>query len=194
MTDPAAPVDPAARKVLLVGANPALQLFDGDGDGDGHVTAYASMWRVDWSVQGRGTAVVLWHEGRVRTVGDDAALAAWLAERFVRHFPEVDGLPWPEPEHTDHPVTVDIDLATGARVDAGPVRIEMSDVLDRREFTTDEFLLGAVPHSLRLVVAPCATATITLDGHPLAGTIRHTPTPPRPTSSALLTESEVWQA
>jgi hypothetical protein len=191
MTDaPApAPADPAARKVLLVGANPAVQLFDGDA-----VTAYLSMWRVDWSMQGRGTAVVLWYDGQVRTVGDDAALAAWLAERFVRHFPEVDGLPWPDPVHTRHAVTLDIDLATGARVEAGPVEVRMSGVLDRREFASDGLPLAGVPHSLRLVVGPCANATITVDGQPLRGTVRRTGTDDRPGSSALLTEAEVWRA
>lgn len=187
MTDAADSSDPAPLQVLLVGANPALQLFDGD-----TVTAYLSVWRVDWSVRGRGNAVVLWHDGRVRTIGDDAPLAMWLADHFVRHFPEVDGLPWSDPVHTDHPVGVDIDLATGARVDAGPVQAGLSDVLARREFATDDLPLAGVPHHLRLVVAPCATATITLDGHPLPGTLRRTGTPTRSMSSAFLTESEVW--
>lgn len=188
MTDAPASPDPAARKVLLVGANPAVQLFDSEA-----VTAYLSMWRVDWSVEGRGTAVVLWHDGQVRTVGDDAALAAWLAERFVRHFPELDGLPWPDPVHTDHAVTVDIDLAAGARVEAGPVAAEISGVLDRREFVTDDYILAGMPHSLRLVFGPCATASITVDGRPLPGTVRRTGTGDRPSSSAFTTEAEVWR-
>ena len=35
--------DPATRRVVLVGANPGFQLFDGD-----RVTAFVSAWRVDW--------------------------------------------------------------------------------------------------------------------------------------------------
>ncbi len=44
--------------VILCGANPGVRLFEGD-----TVTAFASVWTVDWSVRGAGTALVLWHDG-----------------------------------------------------------------------------------------------------------------------------------
>lgn len=52
--------DPASRTVVLVGANPGFQLFDGD-----QVTAYVSAWRVDWSPLGAGTAVIRWEDDEV---------------------------------------------------------------------------------------------------------------------------------
>src|ERR1044071_2131582 len=94
--------------VILAGSNPGVRLTDGD-----VVTAFASVWTVDWSVRGAGTALVLWHDDRVRAVSADPDLAGWLAQHFVRHFPEVDGLPWPEPEVEAAPVSVGLDLTTG---------------------------------------------------------------------------------
>lgn len=80
------------RRIILAGANPGLRLFDADGK----VTAFASIWMVDWSICGAGTAVVLWFDGIVRVVSEDVDLASWLERYFVRSFLEVQGLPWHE--------------------------------------------------------------------------------------------------
>jgi hypothetical protein len=56
--------------VVLTGANPGVLLRD-----DGDVTAFASVWQVDWSERGPGRAIVLWHAGRVRLLSRDPALA-----------------------------------------------------------------------------------------------------------------------
>ncbi len=180
--------DPAGRSVVLVGANPGLQLFDGD-----RVTAYVSAWRVDWSPRGSGTAVVLWREGQVHLYGSDASLAHWLEREFTRHFPEVAGLPWPEPVFHRRPARVDIDLATGARVRAGELAVTMGDVRDRRSFATDDFPLGDVPHSLHLVLGPCFRAQARLGASIMEGSIVTSGTPERPSSSAFVTEAEVWR-
>lgn len=173
--------------VILSGANPGVRLTDGD-----LVTAFASVWAVDWSVRGAGTTLVLWHDNRVRTVGSDPALAEWLAQYFVRHFPEVDGLPWPAPEVETAPVTVDLDLANGLTARGAGIEVTMSEVLGRRTFTTDSFALDGVPHSLQLLLAPVAEAAITVAGHPLPGEVTVGGTEHRPSSSAFLATAEVW--
>ncbi|KRC65467.1 hypothetical protein ASE12_12315 [Aeromicrobium sp. Root236] len=176
-----------SRAPVLVGANPGLRLYDGD-----TLTAYASVWQVDWSIHGGGTAIVLWRDGVVRLLGENAALATWLERDFVRHFPEAEGLSWPEPVVEQQAVEVDIDLATGLQARAEGLEIRMSDVLDRRTFATDSFPLGGVEHSLSLVLAPCGRATLTVDGNPVAGAPQLSGEPGRPSSSAFVAVAEVW--
>ncbi|OLF14213.1 hypothetical protein BLA60_03475 [Actinophytocola xinjiangensis] len=173
--------------VLLCGANPAVRLFDGD-----DVTAFASVWTVDWSVHGPGRAIVLWHDGRVRVLADDPTLGGWLERAFVRHFPEAAGLPWPEPTPERAEVTVDLDLRDGLSARAGDVAVTVSGALAVRTFETDAFPLDGVPHALRLVLAPAADASVTIGGTPVAGAVRREGGAERPSSSAFLTTAEVW--
>jgi hypothetical protein len=184
-----AQTDPATRRVTLVGANPAVQLFDAAGA----CTAYASAWRVDWSPHGRGTALVLWQGGRVQVYGADTGLARWVEREFVRFFPEVEGLPWPEPTPVRRTVRFENDLATGTEARAGDVRVALSRPLDRRAFATEDFPLGGVPHSLSLVVAPCGEGGVWVRGRRLPGELQFSGTPERPGSSAFTTEAEVWR-
>ena len=185
----AAVTDPATRKVLLVGANPGVQLFDGD-----TCTAYASCWRVDWSPYGAGTALGIWYDAQVHLVGSDERLARWLESHFTRYFPEVEGLTWPAPIYHLARVDVDIDLATGLRAHGAGFAVRTDTVLDRRTFVTDDFPLGDVVHSLSLVFAPCAHGSIVARGHTLPGEIATAGTPARPWTSAFLSEAEVWKA
>lgn len=180
----------ADRRPVLVGANPAVQLFDASGA----CTAYVSCWRVDWSVRGSGTAMVLWRPDGVTVLGRDAELGGWLAEHFVRHFPELDGLGWSRPVLERHEVVLDVDLARGMRAHAGQVEVTVADVLDRRSFTTDDFRLAGVPHSLHLVLAPCGSGGIRVSGREVPGALDRWGTPERPGSSAFVTEAEVWRA
>ncbi|MEP6478461.1 MAG: hypothetical protein ABJB03_03640 [Rhodoglobus sp.] len=177
------------RRVVLVGANPGMRLFDGDA-----VVAFASCWRVDWSTHGSGSVIVLWQPDRVSVVGENRELATWLADDFVRHFPELDGVPWHEPEHVQQPVDLTVDLERGASARSALVTVDIGDVLDRRAFATDDFPLGAVIHSLSLVIAPCESGSISVGGVALAGAVRLDGTPDRPGSSAFVTDAEVWRA
>jgi hypothetical protein len=161
-------------------------LLDGDA-----VTAFASVWMVDWSINGAGNVVVLWHDGRVRALGP-AGLAEWLASYFVRHFPEVDGLPWPTPAVTETAVSVDLDLAAGLVARADDVEVTMSGVLGRRTFATGDFALDGVPHSLQLLLAPVSDAAITVGGRRVPGAVTVGGTAERPSSSAFLATGEVW--
>lgn len=181
-------VDPASRRVILVGANPGVSLFVGD-----RLSVFASVWIVRWSERGSGRAIVLWHDGEVRVVATDTALGHWLSQYFTRHFPEVAGVPWPEPVVTQAEVTTRIDLASGLYAHGQDVTVQMDGVLHRRSFSTDEFDLGGVPHSLHLVLAPMASAQVTVGARVLPGEIRLGGTPERPGSSAFLAEAEVWR-
>jgi len=149
--------------VVLVGANPGLLLRDG-----GEVTAFASVWQVDWSERGSGPAIVLWHGGQVRLLGPDPVLSGWLADTFVRHFGEVAGLPW-EPVAETVDVDLDLDLGRGLTARAADVVVEMSGVLDRRVFGADDVMLGGVRYALANVYAPCRTAGLAVAGTPVPG-------------------------
>lgn len=181
--------DPADRKPVLVGANPGLQLFDADGA----CTAYASVWRVDWSPHGTGEVLVLWQPGGVTVCSARRSLARWVAEDFTRHFPELDGLPWPEPDYRPWPVHLRMSLADGLWARAGAIEVRARGVLDVRSFTTDSFPLGETEHSLHLVLGPCAEGTVRVRGRRLPGAITRGGTPERPSSSAFVTDAEVWR-
>ncbi|MEV4684897.1 hypothetical protein [Streptomyces kurssanovii] len=180
---------PAAREPVVVGANPGLVLYDGD-----RLTAYASVWQVDWSPYGAGNVLVLWHRDQVHLYGSDPRLALWLERDFVRHFPEAEGLLWPAPVVHRVPVRVRVDLAHGLRADAADVRVAMGDVLGRRAFATDAFPLGGgLEHSLSLVLGPCGHGSVRVGGRAVAGLPRVGGTAARPTSTAYLAVAEVWQ-
>ncbi|MCC5579508.1 hypothetical protein IMZ11_28145 [Microtetraspora sp. AC03309] len=164
--------------IRLIGANPGLTVSDG-----GRRVAFASVWRADWSQAGSGRAVVLWHEGRTRALGPDPTLALWLAEEFTRHFPEVAGLHWPEPEVTVAPVDMDLDLTAGLRASAADVTVTIDGPpLERRACRVEDFDLGGIPHLLTNVYMPCPAGTLAVGGVPVAGDATH----------AFLADAEVW--
>ncbi|MFI6944145.1 hypothetical protein ACIBI4_33240 [Streptomyces sp. NPDC050418] len=181
--------DPGRRKPILVGANPGLQLFDASGA----CTAYLSVWRVEWSTHGAGNALVLWRPDGVRAVGQDPHLTLWLADQFVRHFPELDGLAWSTPRFHRSAVQVRLDLDSGLQARGGGIDVHMAEVLDRRAFATDTFPLAGEDHSLSLVIGPCGQARARVDGRVLPGEITRGGTPDRPSSSAFVATAEVWR-
>lgn len=178
--------------VLLVGSNPGLLLHhagtDGTG-GAGGVSAFAAVWRVAWSRHGAGDAVVLWHAGRTRVLTDRPPLGAWLAQAFTRHFPEVEGLAWPEPELTRTAVAIDLDLASGMVAQADDVRVEVTGPLDRRPVRVAAFPGNG--WQLSNVYTPCRDGVLHLAGRRVPGA-PHVVTGPRASSSAYLADAEVW--
>ncbi|HEX5598089.1 MAG TPA: hypothetical protein VFX61_19055 [Micromonosporaceae bacterium] len=171
-----------------MGANPGVSLFEGD-----RLTTFASVWIVGWSERGNGRAIVLWHNDSVRVIATDQALGYWLSQYFTRHFPEVVGVPWPEPTVERANVTAELDLASGLEAKARDVTVRMSGVLHRRTVGTDEFDLDGVPHSLSLLLAPMESARVTVGGWQLPGEVQLGGTPERPASSAFMAEAEVWR-
>lgn len=162
--------------IRFIGANPGLTILEGD-----ERIAYASVWRADWSERGAGRAIVLWHNGLTRVVATNAELGEWLAADFTRHFPEVAGLPWPDPVVETGEVHLELDLATGMTAVANDIRVELSGPTDRRLFTTDDFELGGVKHSLSTVFIPCADGSLTLDLSPINGQVK-----------GFMADAEVW--
>jgi hypothetical protein len=160
--------------VLLVGANPGLTVRR-----DGATVAFASVWRVDWSAHGAGAAIVLWREGGVTVVTDRPALGRWLAGTFTRHFPEVDGLPWPEPDLVEAPVAVELDLAAGCTARGGDVAVELGGPAGHRLVTVDGF--AGTDLNLSTVFARCARGGLTVAGTPVPGT-----------AEGFLAGAEVW--
>lgn len=162
--------------VRFIGANPCLTVLR-----DGERVAFASVWRADWSELGSGHAIVLWHEGQTRVVATDAALGRWLAADFTRHFPEVKGLPWPEPEVETALVHLELELAHGLHAEGGGIAVDISGPKDRQLFTTDDFYLGGVRHTLSTVFMPCETGSLRIDHDPVEGEVK-----------AFLADAEVW--
>jgi hypothetical protein len=62
-SSPAAAAVPG-RRILLVGANPGVSLFEGD-----QLSTFASVWVARWSERGSGRAIVLWHGGTDQVFG-----------------------------------------------------------------------------------------------------------------------------
>ena len=179
--------------VRLIGANPGLRLFADDGEGE--LLGYASVWRVDWSPYGTGPAVVTWYDQRPHVISPSAELGRWLADEFTRHFPEVRGLPWPEPEVTVAPVTLELDLAHGVRAQAADLEVEITDPLDRRLIRVDDFDLGGTPHLLSTVLLPCRHGAMRIGGVAVPGAprLRNLDGGDGPVaSSAFLADAEVW--
>lgn len=179
-------VSETPRTPILRGANPTAQLLDGD-----ETVAIASVWRVDESPMGSGTALILWHAGRVRIIGVDPGLTSWLSGRFVRHFPRAEGLDWSQVEvRTDE---VEVELSeTSLVARAVGIEIRIDDVLAEQAVDTDAFVLDGVEHSLALRMLPCRTATIVLDGERVAGEPRVDDATVPPQSTAFLALDEVW--
>lgn len=173
--------------LLLVCANPGLLLHDPAGKR----VAFASFWRVDWSVRGAGRALVVWRGGEVRVLGTDVGLATWLAQDFTRHFPEVRGLPWGEPVVERADVAYDLELGTGLTASAAGVTLNLAEPLDHRRAHTDGFDLAGVPHELSLVYAPCARGTLSIAGERAPG-LPKVRRGERPVSSAFLADAEAW--
>jgi hypothetical protein len=175
-----------------MGANPGLSLFRDD-DPEAAPVAYASVWRVDWSPRGAGTAIVVWHDGRARVVTSWPALGLWLAGAFTRHFPEVRRLPWPEPGPalTEADVRIEMDLATGMVASGSDVEVRIADPMAHELVVVEDFALGPAVNHLSTVYIPCRTGSLSIGGATVDGAPRVRPGAD-PSSTAFLADAEVW--
>jgi len=169
-----------------MGANPCVTLYEGE-----RATAYASIWRVDWSLRGKGHALVLGTPGRIRIIGPDAELALWLGAEFNRHIRSVSAdIAWSEPELTQAPVRFELDLETGLYASADDVTVEIARPIERYLTRKNDYDLGGTPNILSTVWMPCRKGSIAVGGKPLPGAIRIDEG--QPMSSAFIAEAEVW--
>jgi hypothetical protein len=171
--------------VLMFGANPGVTLFDVHGQS----IAFASVWRIDWSVNGAGSAVVAWLPGEVRIVTGQPELGTWLAGAFNRHFPEVQGLPWSAPRLTVAPVTIALDHTSGLHAEADDITVDITGPMDRRTATVEAF--PGNNYRLSNVYVPFRIGRVSVDGKPVDGNPAVTETP-RASSTAFLADAEVW--
>jgi len=174
--------------LAFIGANPAALLWDGD-----HVSAFVSVWQVDWSSEGAGGAVVLAREGELRVLCDPPLLGRWLFDTFVTHMSELnlfEKLP-ARPSVEQAPVKIEVDLVSGLTASAADVTVRISGILDRRRQLENGLRLGGLPWSLSHVVAPCRSARIEVARTVVPGAPRVEDRNPV-SSSARLTVAETW--
>lgn len=174
--------------VRLIGANPGLALFASEDDD--LPVAYASAWRVDWSIVGAGTALVYWIDGVTRAMSEVPELAAWLAREFNRHFPEVSGLSWPDPLIVRAPVVYECDLASGAHIEADGVTVDIEEPMATRFVEVDSFPLGEKSLALSTLITSCRLGSISVGGMTVPGSPRVRIDPVGSTS--FLANAEVW--
>jgi hypothetical protein len=171
---------------ILRGTGATAQLLDGD-----ETVALASVWRVDESPMGSGTALILWHAGLVRVIGVDPGLTSWLSGRFVRHLPEAEGLDWSQVDvRTDE---VEIQLSeTGLVARAVGIEVRIAEAIGQWRVTTDELVLDGVELSRSMRLVPCRQGSIELDGRQLGGEPRVDEAAEPPRSTASLALDDVW--
>jgi hypothetical protein len=176
-------------ELVLIGANPAVLLLDGD-----RPTAFASLWLVEWSLYGSGHVLVVYRPAEVRILGENPGLGRWLTDTFVCHFGEAKRFGTPERVTAERtPVQVDLDLERGVTASAGDVLVEMTDVLDRRSFSEDGLVLGPATYDLRNVYVPCGAARLVVGGEQVPGRPGVTGEGEGvPWSSAFLAVAETW--
>ena len=174
--------------IRLIGANPFLLLYEQE-----KPSGYASVWRVDWSEQGSGNAMIVWLPTGMRVIGSDLRLAQWLAEEFNQHFPEFRELAWQQPQATAARVDLELDLMTGMRATGADVVVEIpGPPLDRRLIEVDHFDVGGQPHRLRAVLMPCASGRLIVEGRSVPGIPQVVIREEGVFSSAVLADAEVW--
>jgi len=173
--------------LALVGANPSALLWEGP-----QATAFVSVWRVDWSPEGAGGALVICRDGELRLLCDTPLLGRWLFDTFIGHSSELG--------HFNHParptveraeVRIDLDLAAGLSASAGDVTVHITGVLDRRRTLDSGVRVGGIPWSITRVYAPCRSARVEVARAVVPGIPRIQDRAPVG-SSACLTVAETW--
>lgn len=141
---------------------------------------------------GSGTALILWHAGRVKVVGVDPGLSSWLSGRFVRHFPEAEWLDWSQVEVRTEDVEIELDIETGLVAHTGDIEVRIAEPIAQHDVSVDDLVLDGSPHHLSQRLAPCRQAMVTVGGQLLAGEPRVDESGERPRSTAFLSIDQVW--
>ncbi|WP_427173278.1 hypothetical protein [Arthrobacter sp. 92] len=184
------------RSMAFIGTNPGLALHPVDRHGV-HVpgepaSCFASFWMADWSRWGTGHALLIATRKGWRTYGASEFFAATLATELACHFPEAARFPLTGIIHTHDEFDVDLHPERGFRAVGRKAEMEISGVLDRRQFAAPDFQLGTSSASLNNVYLPCSTGRLSEFGVEWPGAPTVYPGPRGPQSSAYLAVAESW--
>ena len=193
----ATPQPQVKRPVVFAGENPLIMLYR---PGDDELVAVASLWHCAYSEQGPGHSLVLWVDPAaaeptgLQPTGiytDNAALARWVWTTFNRRWEPLqrDELAGAEPQPARFTHQADgrrlhrITCATGTTM----IELVWQDA-------QDVFYTVTYPYEYEVsaVIAPCAQASITVNGRPVTGEVR--PHADVFQSSAILAFCETWVA
>ena len=185
------------RGVMIAGENPMIVLYRPESD---DVVAIASMWTCSYSPAGEGRALVIWVDpeasglGSLAPVGiftDNPELARFVWINFYNDYTPIHGRGIEDApprtarftEHSDGRRLHRISSTAGAIT----IELEWRDVVEVFQAVT--YPTG---YEVSVVAAPCAGATITVNGIQVSGEIH------RPEgwfkSSAMLAFAETWIA
>ncbi|MDR6558035.1 hypothetical protein J2809_002395 [Arthrobacter pascens] len=190
------PAAPGRRSVALIGANYGLALHPVDRHGV-HVpgepaSCFASFWVADWSKWGTGTVLLVATLQGWRSYGSNEFFAATLANELTRYFPEAARFPLNGISHTQDDFEVKVNLERGFKATGRRAALEITGVLDRRQFAAPDFQLGPASASLTNVYLPCSTGRLSEFGVEWPGAPTVYPGPRGPSSSAYLAVAESW--
>ena len=185
------------RPVVFAGENPLIMLYRPGGD---DLVAVASLWHSTYSEQGEGHSLVIWVEPDVLPHSvpiptgiytDSAVLARWVWTTFNRRWEPLQNRGLAEAEPRPARFTWQADGRRLHRITcaAGMLTIELlwQDVQDVFYTVTHPY-----EYEVSAVIAPCARASIVVDGHPVTGEVR--PHHDVFQSSAILAFCETWMA
>ena len=185
------------RPVVFAGENPLIMLYR---PGSADLVAVASLWHSTYSEQGAGYSLVIWVEpdvaGRAGQTPngiytDNAALARWVWTTFNRRWEPLQnrGLDEADPQPARF-----VQQASGRRFHritcaTGTTIIELEWQAARDVFYTVTY---PYEYEVSAVIAPCARASIMVDGQPVIGEVR--PHEDVFQSSAIMAFCETWVA
>jgi hypothetical protein len=186
-----------ARGVRIAGENPMIVLYR---PGSDDVVAIASMWTCAWSEAGQGRALVIWADAEATGLGtlapvgiftDNPELAEFVWDNFYNDYAPIHGRGIEEAPVRAARFTEQADGRRLHRISctSGTTTIELEwrDVVELFHAVT--YPTG---YEVSVVAAPCADASIAVNGHRAMGEIH------RPEgwfkSSAMLAFSETWIA
>ncbi|HYI24341.1 MAG TPA: hypothetical protein VD767_02935 [Thermomicrobiales bacterium] len=185
------------RGVMIAGENPMIVLYR---PGSDDLVAIASVWTASYSPAGEGRALVIWADpdatglGDLSPVGiftDNADLARYVWANFYNDYEPIKGRGIEETPVRPARFT---ELSDGQRlhhisctVGSTTIELEWRDVIEVSQVVT--YPTG---YEVSVIAAPCAKATITVDGIQATGEIH------QPEgwfgSSAILAFAETWIA
>jgi hypothetical protein len=184
------------RSMAFIGANAGLALHPVDSKGaqlpGEPASCFASFWMADWSRWGEGNALLVATLQGWRSYGTNEFFAASLAAELTRYFPEAARFPLGGITHTQDEFDVDLDPGRGFRAAGHKAELDISGILDRRQFAAPNFQLGDASASLSNVYLPCSTGQLSEFGVEWPGTATAYPGPLGPASSAFIALAESW--